>query len=298
MKVIIHIGPPKTATTSIQAALEKVVDSQFYYAGAFHPRQKNANSLGERIYNACKSDRTTEDEFGLIVREMRTLSRQHAVFFLSEEQFLVDLVPTSQLKFTQLRKLLAEFDCRIVLTLRRPDEALFSYYQQMFEIVFPLHVSGFSAFCRHRIASCYDYFSVCKKLHNIGFTDLCLIEFDRLIEGRSNLADITGCAELSHISLDLAHENKGGIGLSKAERVLPDVTLKSTLSRSATIMRLVRYSGARQLGVYKLATDVLDRIVWRRQQSKRLAVDPHILKALEASYDRAWAEFGRDHGSK
>ncbi|PZF76975.1 hypothetical protein DK847_11020 [Aestuariivirga litoralis] len=291
MKVIVHIGPPKTATSSLQLALEAVADSRVCYGGAFHPRHRDVDSLNYRIIEACSAEQEPDAAFAAIRTEIRDLSSRHAVLILSEEQFLVDWKPSSRTRLSRLRQLMAGVDCRILVTLRRAGEALPSLYQQMFQQVHSADVPDFSAFCSHSLASCFDYLKVCRLLADVGFADVRLLPFADLVSGGLTLGDVTGCQELGDIALALPHENKSRTGTSGTERLIPGLTLKTALGRSAAALELIRLSGLRRWKHYEALAAQLDRLVWRPGRLEQLTVPPAVLQALDASYDQALLEF-------
>lgn len=293
MKVIVHIGPPKTASSSLQLALETVSDSRVCYAGAFHPRHRDVNSLSYRIIEACSAEHEPDAGFAAIRSEIRKLAAVHAVLIISEEQFLVDWKPAARVRLSRLRRLMSGIDCRILVTLRRADQALPSLYQQMFRQVHSAEVPDFASFCTHSLASCYDYLKVCRMLADVGFADVRLLPFAGLVSRRLTLGDITGCPDLNGIALVLPHENRSKTGSSGAERMIPDLTLKTALGRSAGAVELIRLSGLRRWKHYRALAAGLDRLVWRRGRLESLTVPPRLLQALDASYDQAQLEFGQ-----
>ena len=60
-KLYLHIGPPKTATTSLQIALQKADLPRLHYGGTFQPRDNNVGSLAQTLHQAAAGRLTTKD---------------------------------------------------------------------------------------------------------------------------------------------------------------------------------------------------------------------------------------------
>ena len=60
-KLYLHIGPPKTATTSLQIAFQEAHLSGLHYGGTFLPRENNVGSLAETLHQAAAGRLTTKD---------------------------------------------------------------------------------------------------------------------------------------------------------------------------------------------------------------------------------------------
>lgn len=288
--IVLHLGPPKTATTSLQVALDTVESDLLAYVGTAHPRARNEDSLCHRIYEAC-----VHGDHGAFSQLRDALvkagSRAKAVV-LSEEMFLVEHDYASvDYKLENLRNLLTGVECRILLSVRRAGDVLPSYYQEIFDDLPVYQQLGFAAFCRDSRVGCYDYDTLCRRLADFGFRDVRLIDFDYLADGRVDIGHLTGIADLDGVALDLRHHNAGQPGATAAQRQLPKVSLKRIgrigfVNRLATRARLNRWPG------YQVVTGLLDWMSLRRSGARRLTVPQDVLKCLDASYDAARDRYG------
>lgn len=52
-KLYLHIGPPKTATTSLQIALQQANLPGVHYGGIFQPRESNVGSIAHLLHQAA-----------------------------------------------------------------------------------------------------------------------------------------------------------------------------------------------------------------------------------------------------
>jgi hypothetical protein len=128
-KFYIHIGLPKTATSTLQRQFFPQFDrlDDWYYAGIRIPR-----SASGEFYNAYMECLHTGDfdAYQIAVGNIANASK----ILLSEEVTLVNYNGTWDTKLDRLRKMLEPYDYNILLTIRHPVDAIFSYYVERFEI--------------------------------------------------------------------------------------------------------------------------------------------------------------------
>lgn len=291
--IIVHIGPSKTATTSLQVALDTVSHPAFCYGGALMPRRtRDLASLSNRVYTACVEERVAGPAAHALREEIESLQGRHAAVVLSEERFLEEFTgPPVAVKLRNLGKLLAGLDVRIVLTLRRAQDALPAYYQEKFADLHLLHVAGFAAFCRHPVARCYDYDHVRGLLHELGFNDIKLITFEGLVSGKMTVGGLTGLPLFDALPLHLPHRNQGRRDDAPSARILPPVSLKGRLARSAAVARIVDTLGLRQWRTWQRVRSWVDGITWRREHAEKLVVPQEVLAHLNSAYETALIDF-------
>jgi hypothetical protein len=129
-KIFVHIGLPKTATTSLQTDFfPKLEDGEIKYFGVVQPRHTPVQS---ELYRAfLKATGGHGDLAGLRESLLRILERETVI--LSEELILVSWHwITWKEKLANLKKILDGLDYEIVVTVREPASALFSYYCEIF----------------------------------------------------------------------------------------------------------------------------------------------------------------------
>lgn len=130
-KIIVHVGLPKTATTTLQEdVFPKLVSDCFIYLGIVHPRNEaRQHFLFEPIYKAIA---TGELVSGLHRQISKELSFGKTIL-LSEEMITASEGPYSwRAKLRNLKSLVDQYDYEIIVTVREPVSALFSYYCELF----------------------------------------------------------------------------------------------------------------------------------------------------------------------
>lgn len=131
-KIFVHIGLPKTATTTLQSKYFPNLDCNFgfKYTGVFQPRgsKKEANvykSLCHAVFNGESS--AFDNAIALMPKDCRLI--------VSEEMFTVGQEQRSwQENLKLLQAALAGYDYRILVTLRNPVAAIFSYYVELEDV--------------------------------------------------------------------------------------------------------------------------------------------------------------------
>lgn len=128
MRTIVHIGTPKTAATSLQTAYFPAVAAEnpgFVYAGLLQPRRRRQSELHAAFREALDEDR----------REARlTEALAHVpaeAVIVSDPHVLGDRPgpgPSWKTKVARLGRALAGHDHTVVVTVRDPIDAAFSYF--------------------------------------------------------------------------------------------------------------------------------------------------------------------------
>lgn len=128
-KIFVHIGLPKTATTTLQSTYFPNFESSsgFEYTGVFQPRgsKKEATvykSLCHAVFNGESS--AFDNAIASMPEDCRLI--------VSEEMFTVGQKHRSwQQNLKHLQAALGDYDYRILVTLRNPVDAVFSYYVEL-----------------------------------------------------------------------------------------------------------------------------------------------------------------------
>lgn len=259
-KLYLHIGPPKTATSSLQVALSQAKLPGIRYAGAFQPRGNNFGSIAQVIHKATTGGFATGDPD---VLEVLNAIREHLSagegMVLSEEMFLVGqrdcAFPT---KLQRLGVLLADIPTVILLTLRDPVDGLPSLYQELFNSLPLLDKLSFARFCRGPSARCYDYSYVYESLARAGFRDIRGIEFENLAAGEVPLSLVLGNDAPTDATLMLRHMNAGA-KTGSDKRKLPPITLRS-ICGLRWIRDTVAYSSLRGTVFHRYVANICDRV--------------------------------------
>lgn len=288
--VIVHIGPPKTGTTSLQVALEGLEHPNLLYAGAFQPRTRNTGSLCHMLYGACSGKQI--DTSGLQA-ELDRIMKQRKTIFFSDEKFLLEQPEVSiEEKIRNLRRALSGLNCRILITARSGKTALPSLYQELFHSLPMKLQTNFSAFCKDKRAWCYDYFAVCEMLVASGFEDIVVFDFEDLKKPNLHLGVLTACDEFLDYSFSLKQHNSGLYGSTRNERGLAKVSLKN-FGRSVLVKSIINAMNMRKWPGYRNFVSVLDRAVIVPSGIRTLKVPSDVAYGLEVSFERALSSFGQ-----
>jgi hypothetical protein len=133
-RIFVHIGLPKTATTTLQTEIFPALCSdKVLYLGVFQPRQdSNQHHEYRMLYEAVST--------GLSLEEARSVLGNMldagTTIILSEEMFTVSTEISWREKLRNLAALLHGFDHGLILTVREPAAAIFSYYVELNELFF------------------------------------------------------------------------------------------------------------------------------------------------------------------
>ncbi len=131
-KLFVHIGLPKTATTTLQREIfPKLSGDHIQYLGVYQPRKDtNQTVFFEQFCQIVYSG----DGIDELARTLSEMLESGATYVLSEEMLTVSSGNASwQAKLTNLAKLLNGLDYSILVTVREPTAAMFSYYIELYE---------------------------------------------------------------------------------------------------------------------------------------------------------------------
>jgi hypothetical protein len=219
-KLVIHIGPPKTASTSLQTFLQKLETENFVYGGIIQPRKNDINSISKRLYTLCKASNGLENkkEIETLQEDISQILSQTKYLFLSEERLV--LVSTGRSYLTKLKALyeiVKEFEPRIIFCVRNPLQALPSYYQEIYHTLPNELSNSFDLFQKSQFAICYQYKNLIENLNEIGFKDLFWFYFNELSGNKYFLNDILGYDEksLKEIKVELHQINVSKVSGNK-----------------------------------------------------------------------------------
>jgi hypothetical protein len=296
--IVVHIGPPKTATTSLQLALQQVEHPKFYYGGTFQPRERNTDSLCQKIYRTCSNQLETRPDIKNLRNELGGLLEAGKTVFLSEEMLLLEQDTASiKTKLNILKKILQDFEYQILISARPGRDALPSFYQEVFNSL-PVRLQlDFAAFCRDKRSLCYDYSAVCKLLTEVGLENITIFEFNRLSTDGIDLSAFTRLQILETKILTLKKANTGQTGKSTSTRMLPSVSLKN-IGRLAPVKYLVNRLKIREIPGYKYIILLLDRVKFRAHGERNLVVPDDVADRLDNSYLDAVNRYGMQRQNK
>lgn len=224
-KVIIHIGPPKTATTALQYKLQSLKSSKFDYGGTVQPLNRKSLELSGRLHASCSSAEADASE--LLLEFSRILNTGRDVV-ISQEWLLVDRPILHQEKLRNLRRLLSDFDVTLVVCIRDPVAGLQSLYQELFRRLPIAQKLSFRRFLGSNQAKVFDYHSLDSSIQSAGFQTTRYIDFDVLTAGQLTLAGFLGPDYPVDQPLSIEPVNTG-IYSKPEHRKLKRLSLKDTL---------------------------------------------------------------------
>jgi hypothetical protein len=140
-KIVIHVGLPKTATTSLQTGLFPYISKEYVeYLGVFQPRgTKNEHELYSVLVGYIRNGGDVNLVRNLLINKLS----EGKVLLLSEEMIVVGAKWRECLE--RLGAALKGLNYQIVVTVREPAEALFSYYCEQYKYYLSKNVSFFDA---------------------------------------------------------------------------------------------------------------------------------------------------------
>lgn len=207
--VVIHVGPPKTGTTSIQTFLQESSLRHVVYLGVFQPRHENddKNHLRDDIYGYLSGTSSNPNAVSKIKNVVEDVINNRKIAVLSEEMILHGQNWRSKVR--RLYDIFGEFDPRISICLREPKEALPSYYQEIYSSLSKDLRSGFSRFANSEYGDIYNYQEVERCFKSSGFQDIGFFRFDDLTGGNLFLRDLgLGKIPESNVRMNLSRKNK------------------------------------------------------------------------------------------
>ena len=179
-KVYLHIGPPKTGTTYLQKIFSSL-DNGFYIRSVL---SREENQMIRRFFR--------EGEGNQIVTTLSTIKDD---ILFSDETVLMEYVHGMNWQ-KQLKRLINLFKklgfyIYIVITIRNPQEALPSLYQQMLNINWVSKLT-FNQFCLTNQAKIYDYTYLVDLIKEIGVDSIKYFDFYSIVNQNEFKLDVFG----------------------------------------------------------------------------------------------------------
>lgn len=187
--IYLHIGLPKTATSSLQEFLYEESDNcHLNYLGVHQPRgQGKEHQFYTQLICFMNSQTPEELSNNLDVCRKTLISLingSNTPLFLSEEMLTVDnLGITWQMKIDRLSMLLSGIQYKIIVTTREPVSALHSFYTEIYHDV-KFDYPSLSAFCEsNNNAKIYDYNNLRSVLNDsFDMSEVVFFPFEDLIK--------------------------------------------------------------------------------------------------------------------
>lgn len=226
--LIIHIGPPKTATTSLQIFLQQLQLDDFIYGGIVQPRNKEPHSICSLLYTDIASGCFNNKE--KVTYAIDRCLNEDKVFFMSEECFLLESTKVSwEEKIKHITKYFEGFEPTMVFTVREPKKAIISFYHEIYNSLSKNYQNDFKMFLESRYCNIYKYKSLYSFLKSYCGA-VKFIEFEKLVSGECYLSDLTGKDNEHNIRLAIGKEN---VSINKKEQYFTKpITLRNKIARS------------------------------------------------------------------
>lgn len=227
--LFLHLGPPKTATTSLQIALQSLDLPNFVYLGAHQPRDPSVTHPSDLIHTFCLHESAAlSSELEMFVTTIHKRLEQGGTVVLSEEGFLVwEERAHFWEKLARLEQLFSELPHTYIITVRDPKDALPSYYQELYPRLSVAEKLRPEQFFEHGRCDCYDYQKLKSWFDQRGLA-VRLLDFTRLASGSLSLRELLGsaCSHDSTLAIPLANAGRrGNDGDDVNSRILPAITL-------------------------------------------------------------------------
>jgi hypothetical protein len=205
-ELIIHVGPPKTATTSLQFFLQGITLKNFIYSGVIQPRGKDPFSLCSLVYKDITSGNDANKDFVLDTVGKNLTSGNNV--FLSEECFLLESNNVSwKQKINKISNYFNEFNPSVVVTAREPQKSIISYYHEIYGALDISYKKDYEKFLKSEYCSIYNY----EILHDFlveKFNNIIFMDFIKLIKGMYSVKDFFSKEKICYdIPLLLKKEN-------------------------------------------------------------------------------------------
>lgn len=155
-RILVHIGLPKTATTTLQTQYFPTLTSgNSRYLGVLQPRERRQDELFRKLSNAVTVGLDIEG----IHQELSRLLEAGVNIVVSEEMFTVSSSGGAswQMKLQRLASLLRGLDYAIMVTVREPVAGSFSYYVELESRYRPLGLGYVAAVKTDEAMQIFDY---------------------------------------------------------------------------------------------------------------------------------------------
>ncbi|MEM9864755.1 MAG: hypothetical protein AAF938_24345 [Myxococcota bacterium] len=208
--IFLHLGPPKTGTTSLQLALQNC--EAIAYGGTQQPRTQDPKELS-RALQYFAVGRRNESHAARAVQDALARSRGRPLV-ISEEMYLVDTHGVSfQTKLRRLRRVLPD-PVVVSLCVRTPMGAMESLQRELEGGLPLLERFDLGSFAQSNQGRVYRYSVLKRELRRAGFERQHFFPFDQL--DTLGLRDVLG-PEAPNVRLSWTNANAG----RKARRIRP-----------------------------------------------------------------------------
>lgn len=179
-KLLVHIGPPKTATTSFQSWL-RINQNTYTYIGVIQPRKPEENKLYSFFWLFINGKLSTDKLF-----EYLTEYNLKDILILSEEMILTN---NWEYKLNRLAKLKKYFELHLAYSYRPTNKAIPSYYAEIHANLPETLKNNYDLFLQDDRVKAYDLKQVFELSSN-NQMQLNIFKFNDLIKGSITLNNV------------------------------------------------------------------------------------------------------------
>ncbi|MCB0743092.1 MAG: hypothetical protein KDC67_04250 [Ignavibacteriae bacterium] len=209
-KLIIHIGPPKTATTALQYYLMLFKKEGFKYIGINQPREDQ--TIAKDLYEYCRTEGKNEKLKAYLLLKLKELVDNYKYIVVSEEMFTVENSKLSFFKKLQrLYEITKKYDPIVTFCVRNVEKVYFSYYAEIYHTLPLGYRKDFKQFQNSNFCECYKYERLYNRLLSIGFKKINFFHFNKLKLGNLTMENFLGIEDQEYsfrIKLDKKHVTK------------------------------------------------------------------------------------------
>ncbi len=280
-EVVVHIGPPKTATTSLQTSLQqRTLEPTFFFGGTFQPRTMNRGSLSHALHEAVVAGDRNSQSIERVRKELSSHVEHGRRVLISEEMFLhPSHGRTISQKLTMLGFILEPFVSRVVITLRDPVQCLPSYYQEVFDTLSFAHKMSFSRFCRSDLSLAYDYEYIVRQLESVGLQRVSFIAYRDVETGELPLSSLS--PEFDG-AIRLSRQNSSK--MEKDTRLIRGLRV-ADIARGPGIRRFLRLNDLNTHPFTRRLAAAAKRLSLSRDRFRTLTVPSDVAVALHRAYN-------------
>ena len=261
-RLIIHIGLPKTATTALQQdVFESTANSRRIYLGVLQPRDQRRQPSGYgELYDAICRGEQLEHAKRFLIDKLGRNELKKLVF--SEEMIVVSQgANTWRRKLFNLSNLISRVDYQLVVTVREPAAALFSYYTELYPQLLKDRIS-FQHFARKdERAEIFHYGKLFGELERLfGFDRVTVVKFEDLIN--KNLSSVFDLLEMDDTERQKIQIHVRNSRQHRADGVLLEKprSLLSPMRAMLTAVGLKGFSFRKKLPALLPMVDLLKRV--------------------------------------
>ena len=268
--LFLHLGPPKTATSSLQIFFQDLKHHKIKYYGAFQPRNKKNNEFIQKLVSDVKTQNLRYQDFILnviiedLIKNINVLISEEMIISVDENKSLKTNIHFLSNYFSKLN------DVRIIYTIRKPSDIIPSYFQQIFTSLNKKYQNDFKHFVLSNYCEIFKFKLVVDALNSHNNFSVILIDYNKLISGYYSLNKIINNLEehnIIKVNLEKANISKSKNG----QRYSKEMTLKQKISK---IIHKIPFSKSlKGLGYSKILIENIPNIRIRKERKIETSSD-------------------------